>query len=79
MLGHIAHNYGTAACGVGNNQCAPTEAAAHQAVFAEIAGAPGLEQARPSAGDSRGRRLPDGIAGVLAPQPKGSRWTGVGK
>ena len=64
-LGHIAHNSGTTAPALGTNQCAPTEAAAHQAVFAEIASAPGLEKARPSAGELARETFPNEIAGVF--------------
>jgi len=59
---------------LGTNECAPTEAAAHKAIFAEIASAPGLEKARPSAGELVRETFPTEIAGVFALRFRGERW-----
>ena len=73
-MGQTTHIYGTVLPGIGYQSVRPNRRRRHtQAVFAEIASAPGLEQARPSAGELAREKLPHGIAGVLAPQPKGSR------
>jgi len=64
---------------LGTYECAPTEAAAHKAIFAEIASAPGLAKARPSAGELARETFPNEVAGVFALRFRGDRWRGVGR
>ena len=74
----MPHKSGTAAPRSGTNQCAPTEAAAQLAIFAEIASAPGLEKARPSAGELARDPIPIEVAGIFSYRFRGETVEGVG-
>src|SRR5438552_2366685 len=52
--GQIVHNSGTANSRPGTNQCAPTEAAARPAIFAEIARCPEPQRLGPAPAVSNG-------------------------
>ena len=78
-LGESTHISGTVAPSAGNNQCAPTEAAAPPAILAGIASAPGPHKARPSAGDLERGGHSSEFVGVSSDRFRGGSRTGAGK